>query len=140
MLPASELCYGKIKAKRDSCQHIKLSGCSVCLCAHAPLPNSPPPPLTLTTAEHFSAVVSPRGGALANFVRPRDRAFENPGATPDLLALTCRWRFFKGMFSRFYACISPVLIEPEVGSCIDVNQHIFFGYIWNEISIGLGFK
>ena len=101
---------------------------------------TPPPPLTLTTAEHFSAVVSPRGGALANFVRPRDRAFENPGATPDLLALTCRWRFFKGMFSRFYACISPVLIEPEVGSCIDVNQHIFFGYIWNEISIGLGFK
>ena len=49
-------------------------------------------------------------------------------------------RFFKGMFSRFYACISPVLIEPEVGSRIDVNQHIFFGYIWNEISIGLGFK
>ena len=140
MLPASELCYGKIKAKRDSCQHIKLSGCSVCFCAHAPLPPSPPPPFTLTTAGHFSAVVSPRGGALANFVRPRDRAFENPGATPDLLALTCRWRFFKGMFSRFYACISPVLIEPEVGSRIDVNQHIFFGYIWNEISIGLGFK
>ena len=100
----------------------------------------PPPPFTLTTAGHFSAVVSPRGGALANFVRPRDRAFENPGATPDLLALTCRWRFFKGMFSRFYACISPVLIELEVGSRIDVNQHIFFGYIWNEISIGLGFK
>lgn len=135
MLPASELYYVKIKAKRDWCQHIKLSGCSVCLCTHAP-----PPPPPLTTAGHLPAVVSPRGGALANFVRPRDRAFENPGATPDLLALPCRWRFFKGMFSRFYACISPVLIEPEVESRIDVNQHIFFGYIWNDISIGLGFK
>ena len=60
--------------------------------ACAPMLLPPPPPLT--TAGHLPAVVSPRGGALANFVRPRDRAFENPGATPDLLALTCRWRFF----------------------------------------------
>ena len=94
------------------------------------LPSLPPsPPLTLTTAGHFSAVVSPRGGALANFVRPRDRAFENPGATPDLLALTCRWRFFKGMFSRFYACISPVLIEPEVGSYRRESTHFLWLYM-----------
>ena len=64
MLPASEVCYVKIKAKRNWCQHIKLSGCSVCLCAHA-----------------------------------WDRAFANPGATPDLLALTCRWCLITYVFS-----------------------------------------
>ena len=92
-----------------------------------------PPSLTLTTAGHFSAVVSPRGGALANFVRPKDRAFENPGATRDLLAL------FKVCFLDFMPAFLQCLSNQKSGA-IDVNQHIFFGYIWNEISIGLGFK
>lgn len=95
--------------------------------ACAPMLLPPPPPLT--TAGHLPAVVSPRGGALANFVRPRDRAFENPGATPDLLALTCRWRFFLGMFSRFYACISPVLIKPKVGSYRRESTHFLWLYM-----------
>ena len=95
--------------------------------ACAPMLLPPPPPLS--TAGHLPAVVSPRGGALANFVRPRDRAFENPGATPDLLALTCRWRFFKGMFSRFYACISPVLIKPKVGSYRRESTHFLWLYM-----------
>ena len=104
-------------------------------------PCSPPSPipLTLTTAGHLPAVVSPRGGALANFVQPKDRVFENPGATPDLLALTGRWRFFKVCFLDFIPAFLQCLSNQKSGA-IDVNQHIFFGYIWNEISIGLGFK
>ena len=30
-----------------------------------------------------------RGGALANFAKPRDQAFANPAATPKLLVYTC---------------------------------------------------
>ena len=60
--------------------------------ACAPMLLPPPPPLT--TAGHLPAVVSPRGGALANFVRPRDRAFENPGPPPIFWLLRADGVFF----------------------------------------------
>ena len=36
----------------------------------------------------FARLVSPGGGALANFALPGGRAFANPGAIPELLTRT----------------------------------------------------
>ena len=48
-------------------------------------PPSPPPP---GYCEAFARLVSPRGGAFANFVLPGGRTFTNPGAIPELLMRT----------------------------------------------------
>ena len=45
-------------------------------------PSPPPPPGYCRT---FACLVSPGGGAVANFALPRGQAFANPGATPALL-------------------------------------------------------
>ena len=37
----------------------------------------------------IARIVSPGGGELANYVRPRGRAFANLWATPELLVRTC---------------------------------------------------
>ena len=113
-----------------------------------PAAPSPPPP---GYCGAFARLVSPRGGAFANFALPEGREFANPGAIPELLTRT---RFFYQNIttqrvllekkqigssakdrtklkrvvkacSRFYACISSLLIKPELHSeigAIDVNQ------------------
>ena len=50
-----------------------------------PAPPSPPAP---GYCGAFAGLVSPRGGAFANFVLPGSRAFPNPGAIPELLTRT----------------------------------------------------
>ena len=110
---------------------------------------SPPPP---GYCGAFACLVSPGGGVFANFSLPGGRAFFNPGAIPKLLnthavsyqnITTQRVLLEKKQigssvkdrnklktvvkaFSRFYACISSLLIKPkllrsEIGA-IDVNQ------------------
>ena len=90
---------------------------------------------------------------------PVGRAFANPGATPsfrharargllskynfteDLLEKQADWLIFqerekieelcKGIFFRFYACISSLLIKPELHSEIGSYRRettFFFGY------------
>ena len=110
---------------------------------------SPPPPPGYCGA--FACLVSPGGGAFANFSLPGGRAFFNPGAIPKLLnthavsyqnITTQRVLLEKKQIgssvkdrnklkrvvkacSRFYACISSLLIKPELHSeigAIDVNQ------------------
>ena len=102
----------------------------------------------------FARLVSPGGGAFANFALPGGRAFANPGAIPEVLTRTrfpiriwLHRRFYwkKSRLahlsrtlkdrnklkrvvkacSRFYACVSSLLIKPELHSeigAIDVNQ------------------
>ena len=112
-------------------------------------PSPPPPPPGYCGA--CACLVSPGGGAFANFSLPGGRAFFNPGAIPKLLnthavsyqnITTQRVLLEKKQigssvkdrnklktvvkaFSRFYACISSLLIKPkwqsEIGA-VDVNQ------------------
>ena len=106
----------------------------------------------------FSRLVSLGGGAFANFALPGGRAFANPGANPELLTRTrfpVRIQLHKGFYwknkgissfakdrkqlkrfvkacSRFYACMSSLLIKPELqgNGAIDVNQRLL-----NQISV-----
>ena len=55
-------------------------------------PCTPPPPTGNCWA--FARLVSPGGGALANFARPGGQAFANPGDNPEKFV-----DVFKGMFS-----------------------------------------
>ena len=104
----------------------------------------------------FAHLVSPGGGAFAKFSLPRGRAFANPRGQPRafdtqlfpiriLLSRGFYWekklpgssvkdgkklkRFVKA-FSRFYACISSLLIKPVLHS--DVGSYrrepTFFGH------------
>ena len=50
-----------------------------------PAAPSPPPP---GYCGAFARLVSPGGGAFANFAVPWSRAFANPGAIPELLTRT----------------------------------------------------
>ena len=52
-----------------------------------PAPAPSPPPPTGYCGE-FARLVSPGGGAFANFALPGDRAFVNPRAIPKLLTRT----------------------------------------------------
>ena len=101
-------------------------------------------------------------GAFANFTLPGDRAFPNPRAIPELLTLAVSYqnittqkvslekkqtgssvkdrnnlkRVVKAC-SRFYACISSLLIKPELHSeivAIDVNQRF---WLLNQISVDI---
>ena len=49
---------------------------------------APPPPHRFGYGRAFARLVSPGGGALANFALPGGRAFANPGAIPELLTRT----------------------------------------------------
>ena len=104
-----------------------------------PAPSSPHPHTGYCGA--FARLVSPGGGALANFALPGGWAFANPPAKPLQLHRGFYWKnkqvgwFFKEgkkltrfvkACSRFYACISSLLIKPELHSETR-NQH-FFGY------------
>ena len=97
---------------------------------------SPPPP---GYCGAFACLVSPGGGAFANFSLPGGRALFNPGAIPKLLnthavsyqnITTQRVLLEKKQigssvkdrnklktvvkaFSRFYACFSSLLIKPK---------------------------
>ena len=103
----------------------------------------------------FARLVIPVGGAFANLALPGGRAFANPGANPELLTRTrfpieiyttqmillnkkkTDWLIFQGWekteefnvkaCSRLFACISSLLITPELdcehgSEAIDVNQ------------------
>ena len=99
----------------------------------------PPAPNLPGYCEGFARLVGPGGGAFANFSLPGGRAFANPGAIPELSnthALSCQnvttekvllekkqigssvkdrnklKRVVKAC-SRFYACISSLLIKQE---------------------------
>ena len=104
----------------------------------------------------FARLVSPGGGAFANFSLPGGHAFFNPGAIPKLLnthavsyqnITTQRVLLEKKQIgssvkdrnklkrvvkacSRFYACISSLLIKPELHSEIGSyrRESTFFGY------------
>ena len=117
-----------------------------------PLPSSPP-----GYCGAFTRLVSPRGGAFANFALPGDWAFANPGAskahgflskynyTEDFTGKKSRLAHLsrtgkieevcKGMFS-FYACISSLLIKPElhseIGSC---RRESTFFWLLNQNSV-----
>ena len=110
---------------------------------------SPPPP---GYCGAFACLVSPGGGAFANFSLPGGRALFNPGAIPKLLnthavsyqnITTQRVLLEKKQIgssvkdrnklkrvvkacSRFYACISSLLIKqefiPRKPEPVDVNQ------------------
>ena len=53
---------------------------------HQSIPPAPSPPLGYCGA--FARLVSPGGGAVANFALPGGRAFANCGAIPELLTRT----------------------------------------------------
>ena len=106
----------------------------------------------------FARLVSLVGGAFANFALPGGRAFANPGANPELLTRTrfpVRIQLHKGFYwknkgigsfvkdrkqlkrfvkacCRFYACVSSLLIKPELqgNGAIDANQRLL-----NQISV-----
>ena len=93
-------------------------------CTHL-LPPSPPPGY----CGPFARLSSPRGGAFANFALPGYLAFANPGAIPELLNRTrfpIKISLHRGLLkkkeghravtacSRFYTCISSLLIEIEL--------------------------
>ena len=67
---------------------IYMTNCPVWKVMHQSIPSapSPPPPGHWGT---FVRLVSPGGGAWANFALPKGRAFAIPGATPELLI--CTW-------------------------------------------------
>ena len=106
-----------------------------------------------------------RGGAFVNFALPVGRAFANPGATPsfrhargflskynyteDFTGKTSRLghfsrtgkkmkRFVKAC-SRFYACISSLLIKPELHSEIGSYQRetTFLFWLLNQTSVNI---
>ena len=106
---------------------------------HQSIPATPSPPGLL---QAFSRLVSPGGGAFANFALRGGRAFANPGAISELFTRTqfpiriwlhrrIYWkkkqigspvkdrnklkRVVK-VCSRFYACISSLHIKPELHS------------------------
>ena len=98
-------------------------------------------------------IVSPGGGELANYARPRGRAFANIWATPELFGTHMHsfWNITKhgGFYwkhqqicrlthlSWIYACISSLLNQArtqELLSWVDI-----FVLLWNEISVHLGF-
>ena len=102
----------------------------------------------------FARLVIPVGGAFANLALPGGRAFANPGANPELLTRTrfpieiyttqrillekkkqiCSFvkdgkklKSFVKACSRLFACISSLLITPELdcehgSEAIDANQ------------------
>ena len=106
---------------------------------------SPPPPPTPGYCGGFARLVRPRGGAFANFSLPRGRAFASPGAIPELSntnavsyqnittkrVLPEKKRIGSSVkdrnklkrvvkaCSRFYACISSLLIKPKLHSEIE---------------------
>ena len=66
---------------------IYMTNCPVWKVMHQSIPSAPsPPPGHWGT---FVRLVSPGGGAWANFALPKGRAFAIPGATPELLI--CTW-------------------------------------------------
>ena len=86
----------------------------------------PPPP---GYCGPFARLSSPRGGAFAHFALPGYRAFANPGAIPELLSRTrfpIKISLHRGLLkkkeghravtacSRFYTCISSLLIKIEL--------------------------
>ena len=105
-----------------------------CTCAQ-------PPPPPRATAGHFPAMSVPGVGHLQIFALPGGRAFANPEAIPKLLIRTrflmeekqigssvkdrTKLKRVVNAWARFYACISSLLIKPELHSeigAIDVNQ------------------
>ena len=110
-----------------------------------PAPSPPPPPPTPGYCGGFARLVRPRGGAFANFSLPRGRAFASPGAIPELSntnavsyqnittkrVLPEKKRIGSSVkdrnklkrvvkaCSRFYACISSLLIKPKLHSEIE---------------------
>ena len=93
---------------------------------HQSIPAAPSPPPPPGYCGAFARIFSPGGGAFANFALPGGRAFANPGAISELLT-RLRFPIRTGeACSRFYACISSVLINPELHSenreAVDVNQ------------------
>ena len=128
---------------------------------HQSIPPAPPaPPPGYCGA--FTRLFSPWDGAFANFTLPGERAFANPRAIPELLTLAVSYqnittqkvslekkqtgssvkdrnnlkRVVKAC-SRFYACISSLLIKPELHSeivAIDVNQRF---WLLNQISVDI---
>ena len=113
---------------------------------HQSIPPAPsPPPPTLGYCGAIARLVRPGGGAFANFSLPRGREFASPGAIPELSNtnavsyqnITTKSvllekkqigssvkdrnklkRVVKGC-SRFYACISSLLIKPKLHSEIE---------------------
>ena len=96
---------------------------------HQSIPAAPTPPPPPGYCGAFARPVRPVGGLFANFVLPGGRAFANPGAFPKLLTRT---RFpIRGFYwtikhigssikdrkkLKIYACISSLLIKPELHS------------------------
>ena len=105
----------------------------------------------------YYCLVSPGGGAFANFSLPGGRAFANAGAIPELsnthavshqnkttqrvllekkqigLSVKDRNKLKRVVraCSRFYACISSLLIKPKLHSetgAIDVNERYQYQY------------
>ena len=115
---------------------------------HQSIPAAPrlPPPRPRVYCGVFAHLFSPRGGALANFALPGSRAlapwgysrdfdthavsYQNITTQRSLLEkkadlLICQGQGVVKACSRFYACISSLLIKPELHSkigAIDVNQ------------------
>ena len=113
---------------------------------HQSIPPAPSRPLpTPGYCGAFARLVRPGGGAFANFSLPGGRAFANPGAIPELsnthavsyqnVTTERVWlekkqigssvkdrnklkRVVKAC-SRFYACISSLLIKPKLHSEIE---------------------
>ena len=128
---------------------VLLNGSANSSCAQSPTPKP-----GLMGA--FVRLVSPGGGAFAKFALPVGRAFANPGATPSFRHARgflskynytgFYWKnkqigsFFKDgkkmkrfvkACSRFYACISSLLIKLELHSEIGSYRRettFFFGY------------
>ena len=55
------------------------------LVIHQSIPAAPSPPPPTSSCEAFARLVSPEGGAFANFALPGARAFANPAGIPKLL-------------------------------------------------------
>ena len=130
-----------INSSRRSIVDMKLMHQSI-----PPAPSSPPPPHTHTPPGYcgaFARLVSAGGGAFANFALPGGHSWafdthavsyqkittqrvllENKQIGSSVKDRTKLKRVVKAC-SRFYACISSLLIEPKLHSeigAIDVNQ------------------
>ena len=123
--------------------HFKVS-CQNCHCVNVSVNSSCAQPPCRSYCGAFPCLVSPGGGAFANFTQPGGWAFANPGANPEFLTRTrfaSRGFYWKnkqiGSFvkdgelkkfvkacSRFYACISSLLIKPELHSEIGSYRRV----------------